>query len=453
MGAILPPPMAAPFDLLVIGAGSGGLAAAKRAARHGATVAIVEGDRVGGTCVIRGCVPKKLLVYGAEYRELLEEAGSFGWSVPGHRCDPSTLLANVRREVDRLNALHISLLEKAGVTLIPGWGRFEDAHTVVAGDQRLQARHILIAVGGRPQRLPIPGGDLGWVSDDLFLQEQLPASVLIVGAGYIACEFAGILAGLGVAVTQVYRGQRLLRGFDAELVDAVQEGLQAQGVQLRPGLTPEAISAGSAGFSLSAGGEELRADALLQATGRLPRLEGLALEAAGVHHDGRRIPVDAGQTTNVPHIHAVGDVTDRINLTPVAVDEGRALADALFAGGTRTVNHDLVASAVFTQPELATVGLSEEEAVARHGADGIQVFRARFRSLRQALPARGPRCLLKLVVDRSNDRVLGVHMVGSHAAEIIQMAAIAVGMGATKADFDRTMALHPSIAEEFVTMV
>jgi glutathione reductase (NADPH) len=445
--------MAAPFDLLVIGAGSGGLAAAKRAARHGATVAIVEGDRVGGTCVIRGCVPKKLLVYGAEYRDLLEEAGSFGWSVPGHRCDPSALLANVRREVDRLNALHISLLEKAGVTLIPGWAHFEDAHTVVAGGERLQARHILIAVGGRPQRLPIPGGELGWVSDDLFLQEQLPASVLIVGAGYIACEFAGILAGLGVAVTQVYRGQRLLRGFDAELVEVVQEGLQAQGVQLRPGLTPEAISAGSAGFSIRAGGEELRAEALLQATGRLPRLEGLALEAAGVLHDGRRILVDGGQTTNVPHIHAVGDVTDRINLTPVAVDEGRALADALFAGGTRTVNHDLVASAVFTQPELATVGLSEEAALARHGADGIEVFRARFRSLRQTLPARGPRCLLKLVVDRSNDRVLGVHMVGSHAAEIIQMAAIAIGMGATKADFDRTMALHPSIAEEFVTMV
>jgi len=453
MGAILPASMADTFDLLVIGAGSGGLAAAKRAARHGASVAIIEGDRVGGTCVIRGCVPKKLLVYGAEYRELLEEAPSFGWSLAGQHCDPSVLLAAVRREVDRLNALHIGFLEKAGVTLVPGWGRFEDAHTVVAGERRLQGRQILIAVGGVPQRLPIPGGELGWVSDDLFLQERLPASLLIVGAGYIACEFAGILAGLGVAVTQVFRGERLLRGFDLELVQAVQEGLEAMGVNLRPGLTPEAITREADGFSLRAGGETLHAEALLQATGRQPRLQGLNLEAAGVHHDGRRIPVDAGQTTNVRHIHAVGDVTDRINLTPVAVDEGRALADALFAGGTRTVNHDLVASAVFTQPELATVGLSEEQAIERHGRDGVQVFRARFRSLRQALPARGPRCLLKLVVDRGSDRVLGVHMVGSHAAEIIQMAAIAVGMGATKADFDRTMALHPSIAEEFVTMV
>ena len=453
MGSILPPSMADSFDLLVIGAGSGGLAAAKRAARHGASVAIIEGDRVGGTCVIRGCVPKKLLVYGAEYRELLEEAGSFGWSVPGHSCDPSTLLANVRREVDRLNALHIGFLEKAGVELISGWGRFEDAHTVVVGDRRLQGRQILIAVGGQPQRLAIPGGELGWVSDDLFLQERLPASALIVGAGYIACEFAGILAGLGVAVTQVYRGERLLRGFDSELVEVVQEGLQGQGVTLRAGLVPEAISHGPEGFTLVAGGERLTAEALLQATGRLPRLEGLGLEAAGIHHDGRRIPVNAQQTTNVPHIHAVGDVTDRVNLTPVAVDEGRALADALFAGGSRIVNHDLVASAVFTQPELATVGLSEEQAVERHGTEAIQVYRARFRSLRQALPARGPRCLLKLVVEKASDRVLGVHMVGSHAAEIIQMAAIAVGMQATKADFDRTMALHPSIAEEFVTMV
>ena len=199
MGSILPPSMADSFDLLIIGAGSGGLAAAKRAARHGASVAIIEGDRVGGTCVIRGCVPKKLLVYGAEYRELLEEASSFGWSVPGHSCDPSTLLANVRREVDRLNALHIGFLEKAGVELISGWGRFEDAHTVVVGERRLQGRQILIAVGGQPQRLAIPGGELGWVSDDLFLQERLPASVLIVGAGYIACEFAGILAEIGRA--------------------------------------------------------------------------------------------------------------------------------------------------------------------------------------------------------------------------------------------------------------
>ncbi len=440
------------FDLLVLGAGSGGLAAAKRAASYGARVAIAEGDRVGGTCVIRGCVPKKLMVYASEYQELLANASSYGWQTGEPHCDTSLLLANVRREVDRLNSLHISLLAKAEVELIPGFARFLDPHRLAIAGREVTAERILIAVGGRPHRLAIPGAEKAWVSDDLFLQERLPASIVIVGAGYIACEFACILSGLGVAVTQVVRGDRLLKEFDRELATAVQEGMAELGINLCFGQQPTAIEGTAAQLSLVAGEQRWNCEAVLLATGRRPFLEGLGLEQAGVTVEGQRLVVDAQQTTNVGHIFAVGDVTDRVNLTPVAVDEGRAFADTVYGSKPRVVNHELIATAVFTQPEMATVGLSEEQAVARFGAEAIRVHRARFRSLNQALPARGPRCLLKLVLEKASDRVLGCHMVGSHSAEIIQMAAIALGMGATKADFDRTMALHPSISEEFVTM-
>ncbi len=448
------------FDLIVLGAGSGGLAAAKRAASHGARVAIVEGDRVGGTCVIRGCVPKKLLVYGSAYAHLLADAPSHGWPVPPVQPDPATLLRHVRAEVDRLNALHISSLERAGVELVSGWGRFSDAHSVVvsradASERNLRAERILIAVGGRPHRPAIPGADLGWVSDDMFLLESLPEAVVVVGAGFIACEFACILKGLGVRVIQLVRGDHLLRGFDREASLAVQEAMQAAGIEIRFAHSPAAITGQCAPGEYTVttqSGEQLPCGGVLLATGRRPFLKGLNLEAAGVAVEGHRIPVDADQCTNVPSIFAVGDVTDRVNLTPVAVDEGRAFADSVYGGRPRQVNHDLVASAVFSQPELAGVGLSEEQAIERHGAAAIRVHRARFRPMSQALPARGPRVLLKLVVETANDRVLGCHMVGEHAAEIIQMAAIAIGMGATKADFDRTMALHPSVAEEYVTM-
>jgi glutathione reductase (NADPH) len=447
------------FDLIVVGAGSGGLAAAKRAARHGARVAIVEGDRVGGTCVIRGCVPKKLLVYGSQVQDQLQAAPSYGVSVGEVTQDSAVLLANVRQEVDRLNALHIAFLEKAGVVLVSGWGRFLDPHRVAVrtagaeSDRVLHGQRILIAVGGRPHRPAFPGAELAWVSDHMFLQERYPQRVVVVGAGFIACEFACILRGLGVEVIQLVRGDHLLRGFDRELADAVQEGMVEKGVDLRFATTPEAIEGLPGDLAvLTSQGDRLRCGGVLLATGRRPFLDGLDLAAAGVQVQAGKVPVDADQATNIPHIHAVGDVTDRVCLTPVAVDEGRAYADAVFAGLHRQVDHDLVASAVFSQPELATVGLSENAAIARHGEEQVVVHRARFRSMAQALPKTGPRCLLKLVVERSNDRVLGCHMVGEHAAEIIQMAAIAIGMGATKADFDRTMALHPSVAEEFVTM-
>ncbi|MCP9808990.1 glutathione-disulfide reductase [Cyanobium sp. HWJ4-Hawea] len=447
------------FDLIVLGAGSGGLAAAKRAASHGAKVAIVEGDRVGGTCVIRGCVPKKLLVYGSAYRHLLGDAASYGWEVEAYRANPSTLLTNVRAEVDRLNQLHLGFLEKAGVSLMRGWGSFVDGHTVAVRGAREKLTHygaerILIAVGGRPQRPAIAGAELGWVSDEMFLLEALPKQMVVVGAGFIACEFACILHGLGVQVTLLVRGEQILRGFDREAALAVQEAMVAEGIDIRTGTSPTALEGkpGAITVVTSPGEESLACGGVLLATGRRPFLAGLNLEAAGVETEGSRIPVDADQSTNVPHIYAVGDVTDRINLTPVAIDEGRAFADTVYGHRPRQVNHDLVAMAVFSQPELATVGLSEEAAIERHGSEGIRVHRAKFRPMAQALPKRGPAVLLKLVVEASSGKVLGCHMVGEHSAEIIQMAAIAIGMGATKDDFDRTMALHPSVSEEFVTM-
>ncbi|ABI47626.1 glutathione-disulfide reductase [Synechococcus sp. CC9311] len=448
------------FDLVVLGAGSGGLAAAKRAASYGAKVAIVEGDRVGGTCVIRGCVPKKLLVYGSLLSEQLEGASSYGVSVEGARFDTSVLLRNVRHEVDRLNARHIEFLAKAGVELVTGWGRFLDPHRIGVSreregeiDQVLQAKRVMISVGGRPVRPDVPGAELAWVSDDMFLQERFPDQVVVVGAGFIACEFAGILRGLGVGVTQLVRGEQLLRGFDSELSGVVLEGMQEKGINLRFGQGLAAIEGRPKDLTVvTKSGDRLPCGGVLLATGRQPFLSGLGLDAAGVVVEGRRIPVDADLATNHSHIFAVGDVTDRICLTPVAVDEGRAFADSVFGSTPRQVNYDLVASAVFSQPELATVGLSEEEAIAKLGADQVVVHRARFRSMAQALPQQGPRCLLKLVLEASSKKVLGCHMVGEHAAEIIQMAAIAVGMGATKADFDRTMALHPTVSEEFVTM-
>jgi len=448
------------FDLVVLGAGSGGLAAAKRAARHGARVAIVEGDRVGGTCVIRGCVPKKLLVYGSQMAEQMEEASSYGVHPSEVRIDSAQLLANVRAEVDRLNAMHIEFLAKAGVTLIQGWGRFEDDHHILVstdpgGDpqHRLQAERVLIGVGGRPQRPDIQGVELGWVSDDMFLLERFPERMVVVGAGFIACEFAGILSGLGVEVTQLVRREHLLRGFDAELAGVVQEGMAEKGVNLQFTTSPESIEGTPGDLVVRTDrGDRIACGGVLLATGRRPFLKGLNLDAAGVSTQENRIPVDADQRTNVSHVFAVGDVTDRICLTPVAIDEGRAFADSIFGDRPRQVDHELVASAVFSQPELATVGLSEENAISQYGADGVVIHRARFRSMAQALPKRGPRCLLKLVIEAETERVLGCHMVGEHAAEIIQMAAIAVGMGATKADFDRTMALHPTVSEEFVTM-
>jgi len=318
------------FDLLVIGAGSGGLAAAKRAARHGAKVAIVEGSRVGGTCVIRGCVPKKLLSYGSEYKETLQNAESYGWDIKNKGCNSQKLLANVRREVDRLNQLYIGVLESAGIELIIGWAAFVDSHTIKIGERCVSASNILIAVGGTPIRLNIPGGELGWVSDDLFEAAQLPESILIIGAGYIACEFASILAGLGVKVTQLVRKYRLLKGFDTELVKAVEAEMQELGIKLEFGCSPNSIQKQGESYyvnctrnnSDSTASQQLsfNAMAVLQAAGRGAFLKNLQLEAAAITHATDRIIVNEYQQTNIEHIYAVGDVTNKVNLTPVAVD-------------------------------------------------------------------------------------------------------------------------------------
>ena len=452
--------MELPFDLVVLGAGSGGLAAAKRAASYGARVAIVEGDRVGGTCVIRGCVPKKLLVYGAQARHQLADAPAYGLKLGSIQSDVPELLRRVRSEVDRLNTLHLGFLEKAGVKLISGWGRFTGPHNIGVSQQRggaiseeVIASRFLVAVGGRPARPQIPGIEKTWVSDDMFELEDVPSSVLVVGAGFIACEFACILRGLGVSVTQVVRGARLLRGFDTELATAVLEGMRDSGIEVVFDQTVIAVEGDPGALTAQlADGTSRACGGVLMATGRRPWLQNLGLQEAGINIEAGRIKVDSDSYTSVSHIAAVGDVTDRVNLTPVAIDEGRAFADSAFGTRHRRVDHELVASAVFSDPELATVGLSEEAAIERFGAEGVVVHRARFRSMSRSLPASGPRCLLKLVLEKASDRVLGCHMVGEHAAEIIQMAAIAVGMGATKADFDRTMALHPSVSEEFVTM-
>ncbi len=449
------------FDLVVLGAGSGGLAAAKRAASYGARVAIVEGDRVGGTCVIRGCVPKKLLLYGAIYKDYIENASSFGVSFEKTTIDSSVLLSNVRDEVDRLNSLHIKFLQNSGVELIRGWASFIDTNTikVVEGNnyenQRIvYGKNILIAVGGHPTRPRIPGSEFCWVSDDIFLQDKFPETIAIVGAGYIACEFSSILNGLGVNVIQLVRGDHLLRGFDKELSEALKENMYNNGIQIKFGQFPIAVDQKLGSLEIHTNkGEIIKVERILLGTGRIPRLKGLDLSAVGVTVENGKIVVDENQVTNIPNIYAVGDVSNRVNLTPVAIDEGRALSDRLFGDIPRKVNYKLVPKAVFSRPEIGSVGLTEKEAIECYGEENIKVYRSKFRSMSKSLSKKGPSCLLKLIVENLSQKVIGCHMVGESAAEIIQMASIAITMKATKANFDETMALHPTIAEEFVTMV
>ncbi len=448
------------FDLIVLGAGSGGLAAAKRAASYGAKVAIVEGDRVGGTCVIRGCVPKKLLVYGSLYKEHLKQASSFGVQIKSFSADTSVLLSNVRKEVDRLNALHIQLLAKNGVDLIEGWAHFIDSNTVEITStdndklsRKISGDRILIAVGGRPVRPDVVGADLGWVSDDLFLLNSFPKEVVVVGAGFIACEFACILNSLGVQVRQIVRGNNLLKGFDHELSEHLKKEMESRGIQIYFSQKISMIEGQPGNLKLKTNTDiEFPTEGVLFATGRKPYLDRLKLQSAGVEVANQRIKVNSKLATNIPNIYAVGDVTDRITLTPVAIDEGRAFADSVFGKIKREVNYEIIPTAVFSQPELAAVGLSEIDAIARFGKENILIYRASFRPMSQALSKIGSKTILKLIVNKYTDQVIGCHMLGDHSAEIIQMAAIAIGMGATKSDFDRTMALHPTIAEEFVTM-
>ncbi len=448
------------FDLIVLGAGSGGLAAAKKAASYGASVAIIEGDLVGGTCVIRGCVPKKLLVYGSSLLESISCAASYGVDFENLKVNSETLLTHVRNEVTRLNKLHESFLKKANVELFRGWGEFKNPNCVVIRNRKngeilneLNGEKILIAAGGRPKIPDIKGASLGWTSDDMFLLKSFPSKITIIGAGYIACEFACILHGLGVEVTQLVRGEHILRGFDLELSSALTEEMKNKGIKLRFNENVSSINGVPGSLTIKTSTDnEIESNGLLFATGREPYIEGLKLDQAGVEIIDKRIKVDSEGKTNIPNIFAIGDVTNKINLTPVAIDEGRTFADRNYSASDRLVNYDLVPYAVFSQPEIASIGMTEEKACESIGIDNIKIYRSTFRPLSKAIPKTGPKCILKLIVDKKNDKVLGCHMIGENAAEIIQMASIALILGAEKSDFDKTMALHPTIAEEFVTM-
>ncbi|HVK76315.1 MAG TPA: glutathione-disulfide reductase [Kofleriaceae bacterium] len=439
-------------DLFVIGGGSGGVRAARIAASHGARVAIAEESRWGGTCVIRGCVPKKLLVYAAEFAADVADARGFGWEVAPPKHDWGALIAAKDREIDRLSGLYLGNLRKAGVTIHEDRAWLVDAHTVEVGERRVTAAYILIATGGSPRHLPIPGGELAVTSDDVFHLPALPQRIVIVGGGYIGVEFAHIFAGLGATVTLIHRGEVVLPGFDHEVRAAVERGLRHHGITVVAGDEPRALERTAAGaLRVRLATTSIEADLVMSAIGRRPNTGGLGLPEVGVALDPRgAVPIDEWSRTSVPHIHAVGDVTGRIALTPIAIREGHAFADSVFGRRPTPIQLDLIPTAVFGQPPAATVGLSEEMARTR-GFD-VQVFRADFRPMRHTLTGRDERTLMKMVIDARTRRVLGLHMVGADAPEIIQAASVAITMGATKEDFDRTLAIHPTAAEELVLL-
>ncbi|MDB9510340.1 glutathione-disulfide reductase [Kamptonema animale CS-326] len=442
------------YDLFTIGAGSGGLAASKRAASYGAKVAIAEGDLVGGTCVIRGCVPKKLMVYASSFSHLYQDAIGYGWSEVESSFDWLKLVTAVDNEVRRLSKLHISLLEKAGVELISGFAKFVDPHTVEIGDRKITAEKILIAVGGEAVKPDIPGIEHSITSREIFLLKEHPKRIAIWGGGYIGVEFACIMNGLGSRVSQIIRRDLILNGFDEDIRSNIQEGMTKHGVAFLTESAVEHIEKTSEGLKLRLWGAcqgTITVDALLCATGRSPNLEGLGLDKAGVETVLGAIAVTKNSRTSQPHIFAVGDCTNRINLTPVAIGEGRAFADTEFGNNPRAISHKNVASAVFSQPESASVGLTEAQARVKFG-DSIKCYSSKFRPMFHSLTGADEKTFVKLIVEENTDIVLGVHMVGKDAAEIIQGMAIAVNMGATKKDFDATIGIHPSTAEEFVTL-
>ncbi len=439
-------------DLFVIGAGSGGVRAARVAAGHGARVAIAEEHRVGGTCVIRGCVPKKLLVYGSHFAEDLVDARRFGWTLPTKGFDWPTLRDNVLAEVDRLNGIYENTLSSHNVALHHGHAELLDAHTIRLGDKTVTADKVLIATGARPLVPDLPGAELGITSNEVFHLDALPKSIAIAGGGYIANEFAGIFHELGVQVTLVNRGDTILRGYDQALRDRLLQISMTKGIRFVFNCNVEGFEKIDGGIRAHVGGgEPIEAEMLLWAVGRRPNIENLGLEAAGVALNERHaIAVDAASRTNVDNIWAVGDVTDRIQLTPVAIREGQAFADTVFGDKPWTVDHSTVPSAVFSNPPMASVGLTEAQA--RNQLGQVRIFASDFRPMRNVLAGRNERSLYKLVVDDATDVVVGAHMIGPDAPEILQALAIAVKAKLTKAQFDETVALHPTMAEELVLM-
>ena len=435
------------LDLFVVGGGSGGVRAARVAAEHGARVAIAEEDRWGGTCVIRGCVPKKLLVYASEAQRAFDDARGHGWTIGETHHDWAALVAAKDKEIARLSRAYVERLRKAGAEVLQGRAQLVDPHTIEVEGRRLTAAHVLIATGGAPKR---PASGTWITSDEAFHLPALPARIGILGGGYIGVEFAHIFAGLGARVVLVHRDEHVLRGFDPDVRAAVTRGLQAAGVEV-VACTELAVRPHGSAQIMSAGGGDFEVDLAMAAIGRAPRSSGLGLAEVGVRIDARgAIPVDEFSRTSVPHIHAVGDVTGRVALTPVAIREGHAVADTLFGGRPTPVHHHLIPTAVFSQPPAATIGLSEP--AAQQAGHDVAVFRAQFRPMRYALSGRDEQVLVKVIVDRGTDLVLGAHMVGVDAPEIIQALAVAITMGAKKADLDRTFAMHPTTAEELVLL-
>ena len=444
------------FDLFVIGAGSGGIATARRAAEYGAKVGVAEFDRLGGTCVNRGCIPKKLMVYASHFPELFTDAEGYGWSAVKSELDWPKMITAVNDEVTRLNGIYQRMLDNSKVELLHGRGKFIDHHTIQVGERTVTADKILIAVGGIPVRPNIPGIEHALISDDVFNLKEQPKRIVILGAGYIGCEFACIMNGLGTKVTQVIRPDLILRSFDNDLRSAVQAGMIHHGIEIINNTEDVSIAKTDTGVAVTVNSKDgksvILADAVtLAALGRKPNTANLGLENVDVKTHNGAILINADSQTSVENIYSVGDCTDNIQLTPVAINEGRAFADTMFGNKPRKMNYADIPTAIFTTPEAATVGLTEEEAREMHG-DAIKVYRSSFRPMYYVLPNKQEKTLMKLVVDTTSDRVLGAHMVGDHAAEIIQGVAIAVKMGATKADFDATVGIHPSSAEEFVTM-
>ncbi len=444
------------YDLITLGAGSAGVRASRVAARYGARVAVVEERYLGGTCVNVGCVPKKLFVYAAHFGEDFDDAAGFGWTVGGRDFAWPRLIENKNAEIARLNGVYRDLLEGAGARIIEGHARLLDAHMVAVGEDTYTAERILVATGGWPAVPDVPGREHVITSNEAFFLESLPGTIVIVGGGYIAVEFAGIFHGLGARVIQLYRGPLFLRGFDDDVRQTLAREMGKKGIDLRFDSLVESIERRDTDdgprFTVTlADGGAIEAGLVMYATGRRPNTEGFGLEDAGVAlNEKGAIVVDEDWRTSVPNIHAIGDVTDRINLTPVAVAEGQALADLLFNPSGRTVGYDGVPSAVFSQPPVGTVGLTEAEARAGYGA--VDVYRSTFRPLKHTLSGRDEQAMMKLIVDSRSDRVLGVHMVGPDAGEIIQGIAVALKCGATKAQFDATIGIHPTTAEEFVLM-
>lgn len=442
------------YDLLVIGAGSGGVRAARMAAALGKKVAVVEDRYLGGTCVNVGCVPKKLFVYASHFSEDFHDAAAYGWTVQQPAgFNWATLRDNKTKEIERLNGVYADLLANSGAQLIEGHARLLDAHTVAVGDDEYKAAAILIAVGGWPFVPTFPGSEYAITSNEVFYLETLPKKLLIVGGGYIAVEFAGIFNGLGVATELAYRRDLFLRGFDQDVRVFVRDEMEKKGVQLSFNTDVQRIDPepdGSLRVTLS-GGRETVVDKVLYATGRKPKTEGLGLEAAGVQvSSGGEILVNERFQTNVPSIYALGDVVGRMQLTPVALAEAMALVGYLYQERKSPVNYELIPTAVFSQPNIGTVGFTEEQACAA-GHD-IDVYLSQFRPLKHTLSGSNERCLMKMIVSRENERVLGLHMVGAEAGEIMQGFAVALKAGATKTQFDQTIGIHPTAAEEFVTM-